>query len=157
MRPRLLMSDNTLSLNRARTISPRLAVIYARHYGRRVRERRGSQTAPSLCTRQWLANETIRPMHHRDSLPSFSLSRYVSIARIWSVSLSFLDIPFLDPPFHSISRKLNVSLSADGKFEQFNCAFNFRYMITKDGVETITLFDTRSTIWIINKHFLIFI
>lgn len=134
MQPGLLMSDNTLSLNRARTISLRPAVIYARHYGRRVRERRGSRTAPSPCTRQWLANETIRPMHHRDSPPSslsFSPCSYRSLARDPRLCL-FPDTPFhdLSPPPLAGSMCLCPLMANSSSLT----AHNFLDAITKDGI-----------------------
>lgn len=131
------MSDNTLSLNRARTISPRPAVIYARHYGRRAHERREPNGA-FTCTRQWFANETIRPMHHRDSLHLFlslSISLCVSIsARDPCVSVfSRYSAPRYFSTSHRVSSMCLCPLMAN---LSSLTAYNFRSVIIKDVIQT---------------------
>lgn len=137
MRPGLLMSDNTLSLNRARTISPRPAVIYAQHYGRRVRKRREPNGAFAY-TRQWLANETIRPMHHRDS-PHPAVSVYLFI--YLSMCLSFAYNPFLCLFSDILLLVLSLSfvqssvLCSPVANSSSLTAYNFQSVITKEDVQ----------------------
>jgi len=142
MRPGLLMSDNTLSLNRAWTISPRPSVIYARHYGRCAGERTTpNAAAPSRAH----VNGSLMKQYDRCIIgdsplgsPSLSLSPSPSVSLALRVSprrcnyLRDSRSPASPPsPSTRLCRLMANSSSPT--------AHNFRGMITKEDARAVKM------------------